>query len=370
MVMTNFILSKEALLKPLQSIVIIADKKHTSPILGTILCKVLDNKLTLKAFDSETEVVTSLDLISSSKNAIFTVPARKITEIIRNLPDGARVEITYQENGQVIIRSGRSKFSLFSLDPKLFPALNKHAIDFRLKLSLVSMLQSLKRVQFAMAINDFRYFLNGMLWEVEKNKFTTVATDGHRLASSTITINNTNQKCVQMIIPRKTILELQKITVNYDKIIEIHAGKNYFKIVSPNYYYASKLIDASYPNYNCIIPENNTKHVSVSRNEFKQALLRTLILSNEKYRGVRLKLGKNELLLTTNNPENEQSEDVVPVEYNGETMEIGFNIGYLLDIMNAISSESVHLYFNNPVMSLLIKDKASNSLYVVSPMRL
>ena len=368
--MTSFILSKETLLKPLQSVVTIADKKHTNPILGTVLCRISDNKLILKAFDSETEVIATIDLSSTSDNAIFTLPARKTIEIVRNLSDGAKVEISYQENRQVIIRSGSSKFSLFSLDPKLFPTLNEDTGQSIFKLPLISLLQSLKRVQFAMANNDFRYFLNGMLWEIENNKFKTVATDGHRMASSTTTIENIGLKSLQMIIPRKAILELQKTTIDYDSTAEVQAGKNYFKLILPSYQFASKLIDASYPDYSCVIPKNNNKHVVANRNELKQALLRTSILSNEQYRGVRLRLEKNQLLLAANNPENEQAEDGVPIKYNGETIEVGFNIGYFLDVVNAVSGEMIDLYFDNAAMSLLIKDKTSNSLYVVSPIRL
>ena len=172
--MTSFILSKEALLRPLQSVATIADKKHTNPILSTVLCNVSDNKLILTAFDSETEVIATINLSSSSERASFTVPARKIVEIIRNLPDGAKIEITQTEDRQVIICSGLSKFSLFSLDPTLFPTLNEDTGRSILKLPSLSLLQSLKRVQFAMANNDSRYFLNGMLWEITANKFKQV----------------------------------------------------------------------------------------------------------------------------------------------------------------------------------------------------
>lgn len=368
--MTSFILSKETLLRPLQSVVAIADKKHTNPILSTVLCKVSDNKLILTAFDSETEVIATVSLPSPSENSCFTVPARKIVEIIRNLSDGAKVEVIQEENHRITVRSGLSKFSLFSLDPKLFPTLNEDTGKSVFKLPLKSLLQSLKRVQFAMANNDFRYFLNGMLWEIGGNKFKAVATDGHRMASSTMTVEDASLDCLQMIIPRKAILELQKIIIDYDDTVEVQVGKNYFKLLLSHYQFASKLIDASYPDYSCVVPKNNTKHLVANRNELKQALLRTSILSNEQYRGVRLRLEHNQLLLAANNPENEQAEDRIAIKYTGEPIEVGFNIGYLLDVVNAVDGESIDLYFDNAAMSLLIKDKTVNGLYVVSPIRL
>lgn len=368
--MTSFTLAKKDFLKPLQSVVMIADKKHSNLILGNILCKVLNSKLILRAFDMETEVVATIELSSPSDNGTFTLPARKTIEIVRNFSDSSKIEIICQKNDQVVIRSGLSKFILFSLDVELFPVLNEDTGRSIFKVQLNNLLESIKRVQFAMANNDFRYFLNGMLWEIEENNFKLVATDGYRMASSTTTVKNMGLKSFQIIVPRKAILELHKITSNYDSVVEMQAGKNYFKLVFLNYEFASKLIDATYPDYNCLIPKSNKKHIAVNRNELKQALLRTSILSNQQYRGVRLRLEKNQLLLSANNTENEQAKDIIPVKYNGESIEVGFNIAYLLDIVNAISAETVDSYFDNAVTSLLIIDNTFNSFYVVSPVRL
>ncbi|WP_119344258.1 DNA polymerase III subunit beta [Facilibium subflavum] len=366
-------LTKEDLLKPLHSVVTIADKKHTMPILSFILCWVKEGNLTLKSSDLETEVLAKIALSpeSEASDGCITLPARKTMDIIRNLPDGALVDIIQDMDNRVVIKSSMSRFTLSSLNTESFPIMEEDTGKSMFKMPMSSLSQVIKRVQFAMANNDVRYFLNGMLWEIEGESFKAIATDGHRMASSELTIENTYLDCVQMIVPRKAINEIQKILVAQDDTdIEIQIGKNYFKIVLPNYQFTSKLIDGRYPDYTRVIPQNNNRVLIANRVELKQALIRTAILSNEKYRGVRLKLGHNELMLSANNPEYEEAQDQIAVKYHDQPMEIGFNVGYLLDSVNVLDAENVDLYFDTPAMSLLIKDDTTKSQYVVSPIRL
>ena len=368
--MITFTLSKEKLLQSFRTVSIISDKKHSNPILSTILCRLLHNKLILTAFDSETELISSIDMTYNTNTTIFTVPAKKFVNILRNLPDNSNVKIIHQYNDQVIISSGLSRFRLSSLNPKLFLSFNVSSEHSIFKIPFISLLEALKRVQFSMANNDYRYFLNGMLWEIKGNKFKTVATDGHRMAASTTTINDSGIKFLQIIVPRKSIIELQKIMFEKNQIVEIQISKNYFKIIFSRHQFTSKLIDGNYPDYNSIVPKNNTKHLSANKDQLKQSLLRISILSNEQYRVVRLRLEKNELFLSSNNPENEKAEDKIPITYNYEMIEIAFNIKYLLDAINSITSKVINLYFDSAVISLLIKDADSQSFYVISPIRI
>ncbi|MBK2125574.1 DNA polymerase III subunit beta [Fangia hongkongensis] len=363
--------SKENILKPLHSAVAIADKKHTMPILSFILFEIVDNALVIKASDLDTEIVAKVELNAASEGGKITLPARKLMDIIRNMPDGAVIEISQESETRALVRSNLSKFSLATQTPSAFPAMKEDSAKSMFKVPLLSLTQVIKRVQFAMANNDVRYFLNGMLWEVQGETFRAIATDGHRMASSELTIEDTYLDSVQMIVPRKAISELQKIiSAQEDVEAEIQIGKNYFKLVLPNYQFTSKLIDGRYPDYTRVIPQNNNRVLIANRLEMKLALMRTSILSNEKYRGVRLNLDHNKLVFSANNPEHEEAQDQIEVQYNDQAMEIGFNVGYLLDSMSVLDSEKVDLYFDTPAMSLLIKDDTTKSQYVVSPIRL
>ena len=369
--MMKFTLAKEDLLKPLQTIISVADKKHSMTILNFILCEVQNNVLTLKTSDLETEILANVKLENNFNDGIVTLPARKTVDIIRNLPNKAQIEVTQSSVSRVIIRSQMSRFTLSSLNCDLFPVMDEDTSSSMFKVSLINLSNVMKRVQFAMANNDVRYFLNGMLWEVQGDRFKAVATDGHRMASSELTIENTYLDCMQIIIPRKAVTEIQKIiSTQEDSDIEVQIGKNYFKIILDGYKYTSKLIDGRYPEYTRVIPQNNNKVLITNRVDLKQALIRTSILSNEKYKGVRLKIGNNELGLSANNPECEEAEDQIEVKYTDKPMEIGFNVDYLLDSVNVLDAEDIDLYFDSPKMSLLIKDDTTKSQYVVSPIKL
>ncbi len=369
--MMKFILSRDAILKPLQALVSVADKKHTMPILSSVLFKIEGGKLLLKASDLETEIISHVTLNQSFEDGQIAIPAKKLNEIIRNLPDGAEIEIIQETNNRVLICCNRSQFSLSTLGAETFPTMNEDTGRAMFKISFEQLMTTIKRVQFAMANNDVRYFLNGMLWEVNGDNFRTVSTDGHRMASSEAIIENTYLEGVQMIVPRKAILEMQRtLSAPEDAEVEIQIGKNYFRVILADIQYTSKLIEGRFPDYTRVIPPNNTKVLIANRTQLKQALIRTAILSNETYRGVRLELKQNELLLSANNPEHEEAQDQLEVKYEDKPMEIGFNVNYLLDIVNVLDIEDINFYFENPAMSVLIKDSNSCSTYVVSPIKL
>ncbi|MFZ9035086.1 MAG: DNA polymerase III subunit beta [Francisellaceae bacterium] len=362
---------RENLLKPLQTAVSIADKKHTMPILSTVLFVVENGKLALKASDLEAEVIAKVEIDRAFQPGKVTLAARKIMDIIRNLPEHTQIEITLEQDNRVKIQANRAKFMLSTLNADAFPIMDVNIDEARFKVPQLDFMAALKRVQFAMANNDVRYFLNGMLWEVNGDQFKTIATDGHRMAMSELNIENTYLDQIQLIVPRKTVMELQKIVSSTDNdLIEIIVGKNHFKVILKHYQFTSKLIDGRYPDYTLVIPKSNERVLIANRLELKAALVRTAILSNEKYRGVRLQISHNQMLMSANNPEHEEARDELEVQYHDDAMEIGFNVNYLLDVMNVLDAETIDWYLSDPSMSLLIRDETTRSSYVVGPIRL
>ena len=221
-----------------------------------------------------------------------------------------------------------------------------------------------------MASQDVRYYLNGMLLEVKGSKINGVATDGHRLALSSSSSVDSNLE-VRNILPRKAVLELSKLLSADDEDISLMIGPSYIEVKSENLSFSSKLIDGKYPDYDKVFPTGNPLPVEISKDLLQAALSRASVLSNEKYRGVRFQLSENKLKLTANNPEQESAEEELSVSYNGTDLEVGFNIGYLLDVLNSIEGDNVNFEFYGEDSSCIIKEQNSeNDVYVIMPMRL
>lgn len=369
--MLKFSLFRDVLLKPLQNLVFIADKKHTIPILNSVLFVIKEGHLHIKVSDLETEIVNYIPLQQSSSDGEIAIPAKKLNDIIRTLSPDSLINFTQEVNNRISITCNKSNFKLAILNASAFPSINEDIQKSTFKLLFRHLISAIKRVKFSMANNDVRYFLNGMLWEIDRGYFRTVATDGHRMASSEILIQDTLLDMIQIIVPSKAIKEIERTSlISEDAEIKVQIGKNYFQVVSSGFQFTSKLIAGRFPDYTRIIPSNNNKLLIANRLELKQALIRTAILANEIYRGVKLKLCENNLILSANNPEHEQAQDQINVKYSDKLMEIGFNVNYLLNIIEVLDSENVNLYFDGPHMSLLIKDSKNCSTYVVSPIKL
>ncbi|MCF6767420.1 DNA polymerase III subunit beta [Thiotrichales bacterium 19S11-10] len=369
----KFTVARQTLLKPLQAIISIADKKHTMAILSNILCQVSDNKLFLKASDLDTEVTAEIDVDLVSEEGTTVISARKLIEIIRHLSDDAQVNIESKDQ-KTIIKADKGRFLLSSMDPKGFPSMQHDLSKTSIQLPQSKLASLLKRVSFAMAHNDVRYFLNGMLWEISDTTFKVVATDGHRLAMSQIDIDSLpTDETQRIIVPRKAILELMKMLEEQsDELIAIRFGKQHFQAQLPQYIFTSKLIDGRYPDYMRVLPQGNNKQLIAQRDNLKQALVRTAILSNEKYRGVRLNIEPNLLRLAATNPEQEQANDEVEINYGFDPIEVGFNVSYLLDVINTLDSDEVTFNLgDDSTKSILIEEKGlCHSQYVVMPIRL
>ena len=345
------------------------------PILANVLLIVRGQELSVTATDLEVELLARVPLDKVDSGGEITVPGRKFLDICRALPDDASVQVQL-DGDRLIVKSGRSRFVLGTLPATDFPVVDNVEAVHNLHLSQVDLRGLLDKTHFAMAQQDVRYYLNGLLLETGKKIVRAVATDGHRLALCELAIDAqkapAGQKAGphQVIIPRKGVQELQRLLLgNGDVILAI--GSNHVQATIGDIRFTSKLIDGRFPDYERVIPKPIGNVLKTGRDVLRQALQRAAILSNEKYRGVRLELGASILRIQANNPDQEEARDELEVEYGGEALEIGFNVNYLLEALAAVDSDQVELGFVDANSSCLISSPSSpQARYVVMPMRL
>jgi len=366
----KFTLSREVLLRPLQLVVgSVAGGRPALPIMGNILLEVKAGFLNLTGTDLEVELMAQVPLEQPSEDGAITVPARKLLDICRGLSDPC--EVTFEvKDEKVTVRSGRSRYLLSTLPAIDFPNIETWQSVIELTVAQGEFKKLIEFTQFAMASQDVRYYLNGMFFEVSGNSLRSVSTDGHRLASCEININQSIEE-QSVIVPRKGVLELAKLFDNDQANVTMQIGKNNLRAVLDGYVFTTKLVDGRFPDYRRVIPQNGDKELIAGRETLKQAFTRAAILSNEKFRGVRLTLSQNLLKITANNPEREEAEEYIDVDYQSPDLEIGFNVSYVLDVLNTLKSEQVKITFSTSDHSALIESVDSdNSLYVLMPMRL
>jgi len=365
----KFSLQREALLKPLQQIVGVVERRQTLPVLGNILFQADSGQLTLTATDLEVELIASLETDIEEKLET-TLPARKLFDICKALPETATLNFSIEAD-RATVRSGRSRFTLATLPGADFPVVEEltAAQTFSMPQSVLKNL--IERTHFAMAQQDVRYYLNGLMIELQPEQLRAVATDGHRLALSETAVETGVNDTQQVIVPRKGIQELLRLLDSEEHSASIQLGANHIRISLPDIRFTSKLIDGRFPDYDRVLPKNADKEIIADCRLLKQALSRTSILSNEKYRGIRLNLENNSLRIQAHNPEQEEAEEEIEILYDSEPLEIGFNVTYLLDALSAIPGEQVRIHLSDANSSCLIEDAASSdSRYVVMPMRL
>ncbi|NCF18684.1 MAG: DNA polymerase III subunit beta [Haliea sp.] len=366
----KFSISRDALLKPLNLVAGVVERRQTLPILANVLMVLDGERLSLTGTDLEVELVGRVQLAASGDSGEVTVPARKLVDICKSLPEGSDIDFSVQD-GKVTVKSGRSRFTLSTLPAREFPNVEDSMGTHQFTLKQGELKRLIDRTGFAMAQQDVRYYLNGMLWELSGKQLRVVATDGHRLALCTLPHKVDVNGDTQVILPRKGVLELSRLLLEEDAEIAVVIGSNHIRATTNDFTFTSKLVDGKFPDYQRVLPRSPDKSVFGSRLELRQAFTRTAILSNEKYRGVRLKLTDNSLDIVANNPEQEEAEETVPVEYRGDSLEIGFNVSYLLDVLGVLSGEKVKLSLSDPNSSALLEESdEGDSLYVVMPMRL
>ena len=349
----------------------IAERRQTIPILANLRIVARDGKVEITATDLEIQIKTLTEVKKIVEEGEITVSARKMSELCRSLPDNEALEFDLN-NGKLTVSSKNFHADFATISALDFPELESKEETNSLSISSSALQRLLNKTAFCMASQDVRYYLNGLLVEYKGGEVNAVATDGHRLAlatsplDKTITIDGERQ-----ILPRKAVLELSKILRQENEDIKITFGNSSLSIQDENLDFSTKLIDGKFPDYEKVLPSGEPNSLEVSKESLQSALSRASVLSNEKYRGVRFALDKNTLKLTANNPEKESAEELLDVNYNGNPMEIGFNIGYLLDVLGTIETDNVELNFYGEESSCLIREPGNQAeVYVIMPMRL
>ena len=364
-------IQRDSLLKPLQQTVGAVERRQTLPVLSHFLLSAKDNTLSITATDLEIELFATVSAHIEQEGDV-TVPARKLVDICRSLPEDAEITLN-SGNEKVVLQSGKSRFTLSTLPVSEFPTLDDIGIAHAFNVEQNKLQSTIGKTAFSMAQQDVRYYLNGLLFEVSSNQLRCVATDGHRLSLSTAKLEADTGvgDVVQVIVPRKGVNELSRLLEDSDQAAEFQLSSNHIRVNLPEVRFTSKLIDGKFPDYDRVLPDGNDKTVIADRESLRQSLSRAAILSNEKYKGVRLTLSDSNLNVRTHNPDHEEAEDELEVEYSGDQIEVGFNVVYLLDILNTLEGGVVKIRLKDSNSSCLATEVDSDDCkYVVMPMRL
>lgn len=362
-------ISRDAILNPLIMVNNVIERRQSLPILSNVLISVKDNTLSLTGTDLEVEIINSCPLVNN-EDGETTLPARKLLDICKALPEGSNIEISIDDE-RAILKSGRSRFTLSTLSATEFPSIDALISPFEFSIPQKVFKKLIDQTQFCMAQQDVRYYLNGLMLELSNDQMIAVATDGHRLAFCQAKVKLNPGETRQVIVPRKAVNEISRLLDDSDDEIKVSLSENHIRINFTNIVFTSKLIDGKFPDYQQVIPQKCDNEVKSTRDNLYQSFHRTSVLSNEKYRGMRLQLSENQLQATVHNPEQDEAEEVIEVSYTGDEFEIGFNVAYLLDALSAIKSDEVILQLTDSNHScLLFGTNDVDSKYVVMPMRL
>jgi len=367
----KFTVSREVLLHPLQIIIGVVDRRQTLPILGNALVTVNKEQLSLLGTDLEVELIGRLTLEQPSTAGQITVPARKFYDICRSLPEDTMIQCTLEDQ-RLIVKAGRSRFTLQTLPALDFPNIEESPSENRFKIAQRDLRYLLEQTHFAVAQQDVRYYLNGLLFEIKDQQIRTVATDGHRMALCSMKIPSAAGS-YQVIVPRKGVTELLRLLQDSEEEVEVIFAQHHVRVIAKDFTLTSKLIDGKYPDYNKVLPKPSEKIIQLDRDIFKQALNRVIILSNEKFRGVTLIWQENTLVLQSHNAEHEEAEEKLEVKYLQSETQLGFNASYLLDVLNCTSPGEVEITIAQGDNSVLLQPKLNEratTLFVVMPVLL
>ncbi len=365
-------ITRETLLEPLLKVIGVVEQKQALPILSNVLLEITGSKLSVTATDLEVELIGQSNLlIPQESNQKITLPAKKLADITKALPENSVIQL-YKLKEQMIVQSGKSRFALSTLSPADFPEMDKikPVVSFTIEQNKLS--QMLQRTLFAMSQDDVRFYLNGVLLEISEDSIRSIATDGHRLAVNSITAKNNSASMIQAIIPKKAALQLTKILHANTGSVDISVGNSFLRAVSNEYVFTTRLVDGRYPEYNRVIPKNTTKEITMQTYDFKRALQRIVILSNERFRGIRLEFKPDSLKITASNPEHEEAEEELQTDYKGTNLNIAFNASYLLDNINIFKTDQIKLHLSDENSPMIIEEVGSkhDSTFVIMPLRL
>jgi len=365
----RFSIQREALLKPLQQVTGVVERRQTLPVLANLLVQVSADGVSFTGTDLEVEMIARTEAESLDPGEV-TIPARKLFDISRALPDGSKIKI--EQNGErVTLSAGRSRFTLATLPATEFPVIDSIELVERVTLPEAALKSLMDRTAFAMAHQDVRYYLNGMLLDLREHALRCVATDGHRLALAETRLEATISSRRQIIIPRKGVLELQGLFESGEGNVDLEFGRNHLRVRRGGVVFTSKLIDGRFPDYEAVVPIGVDKEVHVVREELRAALQRAAILSNEKYRGVKLEVGPNRLRIVAHNPEQEEAVEELEARTGVSELSVGFNVNYLQDALGALDSDEVLLCLRDAQSSCLLrKPDTEDTRHVIMPLRL
>ena len=365
----RFSIQREAFLKRLQHVVGVVERRQTLPVLANLLVVVDGEGVSLTGTDLEVEMVARMTAEDLAAGEV-TVPARKLFDICRALPDGCRIKL--EQNGErVVLSAGRSRFTLATLPATEFPTIENIELVERVSLPEATLKELMERTGFAMANQDVRYYLNGMLLDLRENALRCVATDGHRLALAETRIETRVSAPRQVIVPRKGINELQGLFEPGEGEVELEFARNHLRVRRGDVTFTSKLIDGRFPDYEAVIPIGADKEVRVQRDDMRAALQRAAILSNEKYRGVKLEVSPNRMRIVAHNPEQEEAVEEIEAKTGVSDLSVGFNVNYLLDALGALGGDEVLLCLRDGQSSCLVRKPETDDVrHVIMPLRL
>ena len=362
--------TQDKVLAALQSVSGIVERRHTLPILANVLVRKTGGQVQLTTSDLEIQIRTTAELGGDEGSFATTVGARKLIDILRTMPADQSVSIESSQN-KLILKGGKSTFTLQSLPAEDFPLVQESA-SFGPAFSVPqkTLKSLLSQVSFSMAVHDIRYYLNGILFVAEGTKLSLVATDGHRLAFASAELEVEVPK-QEVILPRKTVLELQRLLSDKDGAIEMQFAGNQAKFSFDGMEFVTKLVEGKFPDYNRVIPKNHKNIVVLGRAPLLASLQRTAIMTSEKFKGVRLNLEPGSLRVASSNAEQEEAVDELDIDYGGDAIEIGFNVTYLIDALQNMSQDMVRVEFADGNSSALLTIPDNEQFkYVVMPMRI
>ena len=365
----KFTIQREALLRPLSQVTGVVERRQTLPVLANLLLVGQDGEVSFTGTDLEVELVARVQAEVSDPGEV-TVPARKLHDICKALPDGAVLELDIGSD-RGTIRAGRSRYVLAALPATDFPVIDEMTVGETIEMPAADLAELLDRTAFAMANQDVRYYLNGLLIEFRDGLVRAVATDGHRLAMAEVEAELAPDQVHQMIVPRKGVLELQRLLGEADDRVRLELGRSHVRAHFENSVFTSKLIDGRFPDYEAVVPVGADKALEADRMALREALQRAAILSNEKYRGVKLELEPGRLRIVAHNPEQEEAIEELEVDTEVSRLAVGFNVNYLMDALNALDGERVRIGLKDANSSCLVQSPDSgSSRHVVMPLRL
>lgn len=365
----RFNLTREAFLKPLQQVVNVVERRQTLPVLSNLLVQVENGQLSVKGTDLEVEL-TARTAVDNSQDGEVTIPARKLFDIVRALPDGSKISLSHTGD-KVTIQAGKSRYTLATLPAKDFPENDQLAIIERIKVPEAALKELIERTAFAMAQQDVRYYLNGLLFDLKGKTLRCVSTDGHRLALCETELHEGVENRKQIIMPRKGVLELQRLLEDGDGEIVLEVGNNHLRVSRSDVTFSTKLIEGKFPDYEAVIPIGADKEIKINRELFRNALQRAAILSNEKFKGVKLDINLTVLNIVAHNPEQEEAQEEIEIESAIDGISIGFNVNYLLEALSALREDTIIIMLRDGNSSALVREAShERSRHVVMPLRL